>query len=335
MATLTDAAQQLLDRLNTGEEVSYHDHHHPSNAANERQIRRRLAELRAAGVVIEERWENRAKRFYIPEAYRRHRVRMVELSEEEILALTVAAQAARATLRPTPLSEPLDTGFEQLRREIRSTPITFDIEMQEQQWHFGEAPSVPIRREVWTLLREAIEHCQRVRIDYYTASTEKESLGREVDPYGLAVRSGSWLLVAWCHQRNGMREFSLADIKRVSLFDPATESRPYFDLPEDFNITAHFRDRFNALAGGPLTTVTIQVEAHEARWFARKIYHASQHIKERTPDGRIVVTYTVSGLDEIRSFAQSWGRAVTVLGPPELVERMKADAGELVGRYGG
>jgi hypothetical protein len=46
-----------------------------------------------------------------------------------------------------------------------------------------------------------------------------------------------------------------------------------------------------------------------------------------------VVSYDVAGLEEIRSFVQSWGVGVTVLEPKELVERIRGEAVEIGKRY--
>jgi predicted DNA-binding transcriptional regulator YafY len=330
MNDLSHPAEKLLDRFIRGEELTY-PRMQSILGLSERQLRRVLDELREHDVPLQCR--GRPKAFFIAAEHHRSPCRMVSLSHDEIVALGVAAQAARAALEPTPLADSLRTAFDALLSEAATQTIAIDLEAQRHQWHFGEAPSVQLDAEVFTRLRSAIESQQSVLIDYYSASSQHRSSGRKLDPYCLAVRGGSWLLVAYCHQRKEMREFSMADITRVEPCDPIRDVQAIFQIPESFDVDLYFRDRFNALAGGEVYIVRLLVEPDRAQYFRRKNYHVTQQIEREHPDGRIEVSYEVAGLDEIRSFAQGWGTGVTVIEPPELVEKMRAQATEMARRY--
>ena len=324
----------LMEQLHDGRIFSVEDLCNELGRTD-RTVRRIIDELRREGAPIESevRSGNR-KYFYIREEKRRPALtHTLNFNEDEVLALWVAVQAARAALAPTPLVEPLDTAFSSLKTVLSKQSDSFHIPNQAQHWHFGNAPSVQLDHEVFNLLRRAIADRQSVRCDYNAASSGTESKSRKLDPYSFALRGTTWMLVARCHTKNRTLDFALTDISNVQLCDPKEELQSYFDFPEDFDLDVHFRDRFNALAGGKPHTVKILVAKNRAQYFRRKLYHPTQQIETEHPDGTIEVSYDVLGLDEIRSFVQSWGVGVTVLEPGELREMIKQEVHVLIQRY--
>ena len=293
-----------------------------------RHARRLLARLRRNGIPVQERRDGRIKRFYLEPEHRQAAVRGFAFDEEEMLALAVAAEAANAELGSTPLEAPLGRAFDKLLQELAPEAYTFEMEAQHDRWHFGASALSHVDPHVFKTLQQAINDNRSVCIDYHTASTGAFSTDRRIDPLQLVRQGSSWLVVAYCHLRQDLRDFSLAGIARIEPGDA------FFSSPGDFDPDSYFRDRFNALAGGAIYTVRLLVEPDRAAYFKRKAYHRTQMIEEERDDGRLVVSYEVAGLQEIRSFVQSWGVGVTVLEPPELVARVAEEAKVLAGRYG-
>ena len=102
--------------------------------------------------------------------------------------------------------------------------------------------------------------------------------------------------------------------------------------PDDFDADLYFHERFGAL-GGETRVVRLLVEPDAARYFREKSYHSSQVVEEEREDGRLVVSFEVEGLEDITSWAQSWGLSVKVLDPPELAERIAEEARRVAVRY--
>lgn len=85
-----------------------------------------------------------------------------------------------------------------------------------------------------------------------------------------------------------------------------------------------------------IRTVRLLVECNRTSHFEREEYHPTQVIEE-TPeergDGRMVVSYEVAGLDEVRTWIRSWGPGVKVLAPKKLAELVATDAAAVQARY--
>lgn len=297
---------------------------------DQRTVYDAIEQLRENGIPVQK--DGWPKQVSLPQEHRRLPRQVVELNEEEVLALRLAAQVAHATFAPTPIAEHLTSAFHRLLAVVDEQAISIDHEDQKRQWHFGDAPSAPINKEHFDQLRRAVRARQPMMIDYYSASSERLWPKRRVQPFCITERSGTWLLVAWCYEREAVREFNLVDI--VNVYEWEEEEELPLTLPEEaFDPELYFRDRFRHLGGDVVYEVRLLVEPHQARYFKRKLYHPTQQIEEEHDDGRIVVSYEVEGLDELRSFAQSWGTGVTVLEPDALRETLKSHAEILLARY--
>ncbi len=295
-----------------------------------RHARRLVDALREAGIPVADEKDpanRRAKRFYLPTEHQRRSLVLDELDEEALYALTVAAQAAEGALSGTALHAPLRRAFAMLLNAYSHEDIfLFDEDAQAEAWHFGALAAAPVEAGVWQAVTTAIDRGHGLRVDYLNGAGER-SFKRLLDPLALAPLGGVWLLAAFCHQRQAVRDFNLARVSNAKAFP---ERR--FDRPAGFDPHTHFAGRFGALAGQERYSVRLRVAPERAVYFESKRYHPSQ-TAERSADGALLVTFQVRTLDPVRAFVASWGPSVVALAPPELADRLAADAAETVRAY--
>lgn len=295
---------------------------------SERQARRLIEQLRAGGLPVMEQYIGRYKSFYIPEQYQQVAVPDLRFDTAELRALAIAAKASRSVLAGTPHTEALNRAFEKLLEHARPVIYVFDIEEPMQEWHFDDNSPDRITLDCFRQLEEAMDKRQSVRIDYLTAKNQRQSKGRQIDPYFFAKRNRAWILVAYCHQRQGIRTFSLSRVSRV-------ESCPetYYEIPPDFIPEHYFHSSLGVFTSGECYELRLLIEADKALHFRNRQYHPTQQIEEEHLDGRLVVSFELEGFEEMRSFCQGWGIGITVLAPDTLRERLRQEAEELVRRY--
>lgn len=328
MGSIDSRRSQLLSLLKQGYELTVPQIMERLDIGSKRHVRRIFEQLRDAGVPISTRTEKRIRFFSLEEAHRSPQIQLPPLSERQMLALAVAAEASRPFLNPTPLAGPLGEAFDIVLQAMGPKVFTFEPEEEGDHWHFGGVGTASIHPAIFEKLFQAVHEHRPIRIDYFSAHSGQRSYDRAVEPYGLAVRNGSWILVAHCRERRAVRDFSLAGITRVEI------DEAIFERPDDFDLDDYFRSRFSALSGAP-TNVRLLVEPDRVPYFHRKKYHPTQRMGDPLEDGRIIVSFRVDGLDEIRSFVQSWGVGLTVLEPLELAEILRREAEEIVNRYAG
>lgn len=323
----------LRELLSTGRPVKQ------AEAADElgvtqRHVRRLVRDLQAEGVPVEEQSCGRERAYVLPPDALETGTVHLTVSAREALALSVASDAAQALLRDTPLSRPLADVFERMLRALAPQVLLLDLDDQRGRWFFSAVAHQQVDPEVMGVVLVGLNRQQSILIDYRKKGADCEGW-RKVDPLCVAIIGNALMLTAFCHQRQEPREFAFVRMADARLCDPSEDRRPYFDRPEGFEPARYFgQNRFSALAGGEVRVFRMLVEPEVAHYFQERDYHHTQDVEETREDGRIVVSFMASSIDEMRSFCQGWGTAITVLEPPELVERMRADAATLLARYG-
>ena len=294
----------------------------------ERQLARLVQQLRDEGLPVAETRQGRLKVFTLPPEHQQVAVPDLRFGNAELRALVVATKASQAVLAATPHAAALQQAFDKLLDHARPVAYLFDIDEPRQEWYFEDGRAAALDLACFRQLEEALDVRQSVYIDYFTAGQQRHSHHRRIDPYVFAWRSRSWMLVAYCHERRDLRTFALARISRV---EPCPEE--YFDIPIDFDPERYYAASLGAITAGETYTLRLLVEPNRASYFRERQYHPTQIIEETRLDGRLVVSFELEGLDEMRSFCQSWGTGITVQEPAELRERLRQEAEELALRY--
>ncbi|WP_338874725.1 WYL domain-containing transcriptional regulator [Spirosoma sp. SC4-14] len=293
-----------------------------------KQVQRLLRQLKQEGLPIQEHRSGRERIFSLPTDRQHVQIPALDFDNSELRALAIAAKASRSVLAGTPHFEPLKRAFDKLLERARPVTYVFDLEEPLQEWHFDNSPTDLIALENFRALEAAMDERQSVRVNYHTAKTGTDSIGRKIDPYCFVKRGRAWLLIAWCHERQAIRNFGLT---RISQVEPCPED--YFEIPGDFDPDTYFWASMGAINSGEVYTLRLLVEPEKARYFRERQYHSSQQIETERPDGRLVVSYELEGFEEVRAFCQSWGVGVTVLEPAELRVRLRQESEELLARY--
>ncbi len=81
-----------------------------------------------------------------------------------------------------------------------------------------------------------------------------------------------------------------------------------------------------------LYTVKVRISPKWARWVGEKIWHESQKIT-KLPASVLELTFRVTGLDEIKRWALSFGPEDQVLEPPNLQELVRKDLAKTLSQY--
>ena len=186
----------------------------------ERKLERDKAELLQAGVPLE----------YVPPSledgrdaggYRIDRAAFFlpdpRLAPEEAAALYAAGSAALAA-RDFPFAQDLQHALRKISL-AGAAPAPEAVSRSLLVVRPGDTERAPRLRE----LAGAVARRKRVhlRYDKFGAVTE-----RDVDPYGLAFRGGTWRVVGYCHLRKAQRVF---------LVDRIEPSQPDFQIPDGFD----------------------------------------------------------------------------------------------------
>jgi proteasome accessory factor C len=181
------------------------------------------------------------------------------------------------------------------------------------------AVRLPANAERLDRLRAAVDSGHALHLIYYTA-TRDETTDRVVDPMRMLMVGGKAYLEAWCRSAEATRMF------RVDRIDDFTEldepARPPVEaVPHDLSAGV-----FSPGADLPLVTLRV---GRGGRWITE--YYPVEEVR-RTGD-EWVVTMRVTDLGWAQRLLLGLGPGVTVLGPPELIDRIRAQATAALDQY--
>jgi proteasome accessory factor C len=232
--------------------------------------------------------------------------RPLRLTPDEALALVVALRMLAETpgIGTRDAIERALAKIESAAGDLADTPV---------------AVRLPANGERLDRLRAAVDSGHALHLTYYTA-TRDETTERVVDPMRMLVVGGKAYLEAWCRRAEATRMF------RVDRIDDFTEldepARPPVEaVPHDLS-DGVFRP------GPELPLVTLRV-SRGGRWITE--YYPVEEVRRAGDEW--VVTMRVTDLNWAQRLLLGMGPDVTVLGPPELIARIRAQATAALDQY--
>jgi proteasome accessory factor B len=328
-----DRTERLLDLvallLDSREPISWaelreafpEDYGSGSDEAAERKFERDKAELLELGIPIryiqgdddrKDGYMVEPESYYLPE---------VGLTPEELAVLYAAGSAALASgafpgrddlahaLRKIRFLEGQELPVPKVRMELAGSQLGPELaSWLEQLWSAAAAHK-------W------------VQLTYYSPHDDQET-ERRVDPYGLALRQGTWWLVGYCHLRQDLRTFRVNRIREIKV-NPSRPRTADFEVPADFKLQDHvasyvWQHRFES----PLE---VQLVLTGAR--ASLAAHAFPDAQVERQGDRVRVTLTCTFLDGLIRYALSLGADCKVVSPPSAVARYRELAGKVLAAH--
>lgn len=160
--------------------------------------------------------------------------------------------------------------------------------------------------------RLALRNRRKLWIRYHGAHKDDIS-ERVIRPYHLHFHLGEPHLISWCERKSAIRQFHLSRVLEWTLFE---EEHTFIRDPE-FDIDRYLQNAMGVQHGTAVETVRVLFSPYQARWIRERRYHRSQQ-NESLPDGRLLVTLHVSGMQEVARWVLSYGAEAEVLEPPAL-----------------
>ncbi|MFZ1986121.1 MAG: WYL domain-containing protein [Desulfatitalea sp.] len=243
-------------------------------------------------------------------------------SQQEVLCLLTARRLLEQTAGGF-----ISRELEHLREKIFAGAhgIGFTCECAEQAFSavwsgFSPAQEETFRRAAWALLRHRL-----LRFDYHSPQTDTIT-HREVEPHHLLHYNASWVLVAWCRQREAWRNFYLARMNALSTLDQSFDARPENEW------RPMLQNAFGLFRGDATTPVTLRFSAFRARWVREQHWHACQAFTE-LPGGGLELTLPAADFREIKMKILQFGADCEVVAPQALRDDIRSEVAKMAALY--
>jgi predicted DNA-binding transcriptional regulator YafY len=175
------------------------------------------------------------------------------------------------------------------------------------------------------IVAEATVKQKKLRIDYFTKSTNKRS-ERIVSPQRLIHYKENWYLFAWCHQADNMRMFALDSIESAHKINEAI-----YDVDSKL-IDDVIGTNFGIFSSGERQWAKLKFSAIQARWVQNEEWHPDQKM-QIFDDGSLVLDIPFSNPQELILEIMRLGPQVEVLEPVTLRQTIKEQLAQAIAQY--
>lgn len=175
---------------------------------------------------------------------------------------------------------------------------------------------------LWFELSEAVARQRTVKMTYYVASRDEETV-REVNPLGLVYYSDHWNLIGYDHLRDDIRNFRLDQIKKLrTRFDT-------FELPTGFDLKEHLRERGTSPDN---VRITVRFQNRAWRWARRQV---PADVDQEIPvgDDQTEITFEFENLTYVARWLLRYGTDAEVVAPAALRDRLREHARTVAEMY--
>jgi proteasome accessory factor C len=166
---------------------------------------------------------------------------------------------------------------------------------------------------------------KKLWIEYHARSSDERS-ERTVSPQRITHYRESWYLDLWDEGKAALRSFAIDRILRATLLDQKA-----VDIPEA-ELDAHYASSYGIFGGQADKLAVLRFTKERARWVADEVWHPEQQGK-RLEDGSYELQIPYRDPRELVMDILRHGPSVIVMEPKSLVDEVRSQLSEALGRY--
>ena len=152
----------------------------------------------------------------------------------------------------------------------------------------------------------------------YLSKGKAEVTEREISPLRLVHYRENWYLDAWCHLREGLRNFAVDSIQRIEVLE-----RPAKEVSKR-SVDEVLGPGYGIFTGTRVQWATLAFTPERARWVASEHWHPKQK-GSFAPDGRYLLKLPYADHRELIMDILKYGADVEVLEPDSLRELVRVE----------
>jgi predicted DNA-binding transcriptional regulator YafY len=287
-----------------------------------RTLYRDLDALQEAGFPLHTGQEEGRRYWKVMDTYACHMP--IPFNLAELTALYFSRDLLQA-MQGSLFADALKSLFEKIRTTLPDDLAEY-LNRMGSQIRFGHPTGRRLKdiSSIIGLLNKSIGEQLRINMGYKALNQESPAW-RKVDPYAIWVFSGTFYLIAYCHQRRDVRIFLL---DRIQDIEPTSES---FEPPADFDVDEYMEGSLGVFRGKP-RTVKLRFSSSLASYIQETLWHPSQTVVEEA-DGSIILSMKVAVNQELEGWVLRWGEQVCVLYPAELALAIQNRSRAILANY--
>ncbi|WP_315325774.1 transcriptional regulator [Treponema socranskii] len=243
-------------------------------------------------------------------------IKSVMLSEGDLFAVSAVIPLLEQ-YRNTPLESSMKNIFDTIIN-LMPEEVSVDSFFLSGDLSFISDPLPQIDNGVFYAVFESLKMQRTLEFEYKSLG-DKTYCVRLARPYHVICQKGNWYMLAYCLKHKKCRIFAFSRMK-----NPKT-TEEHFERPKDFNPKKYFDSEFGVwnTAGAPVK-IELLFDEKINTYILERSWHPTQHLRHNK-DGSVYLSFKTNQLPEALHWVMSFGSAVTVLNPPELIDAVKAE----------
>lgn len=179
-------------------------------------------------------------------------------------------------------------------------------------------------------IHDAMEEDVKISFLYFDYGINKEKVYRHggatytVSPWGLIFSDGNYYMVAYDSEYGGMKHYRIDKMERTQLLKAHRDGR---EEGEELDISAYAKRMFGMFSGEE-TLVTLRAENRLSGVMMDRFGRDVTYFK--TDDAHFELNVKVSVSPQFLGWIMSFGKALTIVGPHEVVEKYRSLAKEIL-----
>jgi predicted DNA-binding transcriptional regulator YafY len=243
-------------------------------------------------------------------------------SQEEILAL-MTIQNMIGQLEPGVLGPKLRPLQDRLAEILAAQGTEAEVLARRVKLVHAGKRMLPLK--AFQIVAQATLARKKLRIKHFNRQSG-ETLSRDISPQQMVYYRDNWYVDAWCHLREGLRNFSVDAITACDLLQEAAREVP----PE--LIDAEVQKGYGIFSGHEVQWAELRFSAERARWVEREQWHPDQ-VGQLNKDGSYVLRVPYSDDRELLGDILRHGPEVEVVAPQPLRSQVQKALRAALKRY--
>lgn len=224
---------------------------------------------------------------------------------------------------------PLETSFRNIMAKIAEmlpNHVSVDSSFLNSDISFISDPLPEIEEVVFNSVFKSVKIKKVLKFNYRSVSSQEYKL-RTFDSYHVLCQKGNWYVLGYDHDVKETRIYALSRMKDIEITGES------FTIPKDFDLSKHVDLSFGIWNNTvPPVEYELLFSSSMSNYILEREWHAGQRMKQNK-DGSVLLKFKSNQKEQIFSWVLGFGSAVTVLNPPEMIEKLKAEAKAIAKKY--
>lgn len=243
-----------------------------------------------------------------------YRFPVMPLGEDEIWGQTLATVLTQApgldvTSGATPVTRKMAAVSQEQTQELIDDALrlmaALDLKLVDHSHH---------HETIRTIQSALIQRNQIV--GQYESPYEPKPRKLTIHPYRLCLIKRAWYVIGRLDGESDVKTFRVARFRSIQVNSLDA------NIPRDFDLRKHFGNAWAVFRGDTSHDVELRFDPEAAKVVTETVWHHTQETTKHK-DGRVTLSFTVDGLNEILHWILTWTGKVTIVGPEELKTRFR------------